>query len=166
MIPVPLVYAFLLGKQQERYEEVLQFVKDAVGRYRIAPCAPQKIMTDFELGIINACTKIFPTVPVSCCYFHLGQSIYRRIQGAGLQQQYNDPDDRTLKDYAHRLLALAFVPMPDVPAAFNALYRECPPELHGIYDNFNEYHIAGKPRCCGRQRATRPGYVPTLWNQY
>ena len=60
---------------------------------------------------------------------------------------------------------MAFFSVADVPAAFNALLRECPAELRGIYDNFKEYYIAGKPNS-GRQRATRPRHVPTLWNQF
>ncbi len=81
---VPLVYAFLPGKKTECYEEVLEVVKDAVEGFHVAPCALTKIMSDFELVIINACTEVFPGVPLSGCYFHLGQIIYRRVKGNGL----------------------------------------------------------------------------------
>ncbi len=46
--------------------------------FHIAQCAPTKIMSDFELAIINACTEVFPGVPLSDCYFHLGQIIIQK----------------------------------------------------------------------------------------
>ena len=64
------------------------------------------------------------------------------------------------------LLALAFVPQADVISAFNELRRECPAELHGVYDEFKEFFIIGRP-ARGRRPATRPRYsISLLWNQY
>ncbi len=82
----------------------------------------------------HVCTEVFLGVPLSGCYFHLGQIIYRRVQGAGLQEQYQDPLDRTVTRYTHMLLALAFVPEADVLTSFPRLCRECPVELHGVYN--------------------------------
>ncbi len=79
VVAAPLVHTFLSGKKTELYKELLEVVKDAVERFHIAPCAPTKIMSDFELEIINACAEIFPGVPSSGCYFHLGLIIYRRV---------------------------------------------------------------------------------------
>lgn len=169
VVAMPLVYAFLSGKKMELYKEVLEVVRDTVNRFNINPCVPTKIMSDFELAIINACKEVFPNIPVSGCYFHLGQIIYRRIQDAGLQQRYRDPLDRTIKRYTHRLLALAFVPVADVPDAFDQLRARCPQELHEVYDDFKEYYISGRP-AQGRGRNRRPGvqprYPPAMWNQY
>ncbi|KAL6953037.1 hypothetical protein U1Q18_051221, partial [Sarracenia purpurea var. burkii] len=50
-----------------------------------------------------------------CCFFHLGQAVYRRIQDEGLATQYNNEEDRELKTYTHMMLALAYVPVGDVP---------------------------------------------------
>ena len=69
------VYALLSGKETDQYKKVLEVVKDAVEQYWIQPCAPVNIMTDLELAIINAATAVFPTIPMSCCYFYLGQSV-------------------------------------------------------------------------------------------
>ncbi len=91
------MYAFPSGKKTELYKEVLEVVKDAVEIFNIAPCAPSKIMSDFELAILNACREVFTGVPLSGYYFHLGQIIYRRVQGDGLEEQYRDPLNRTVK---------------------------------------------------------------------
>lgn len=165
VVAVPFVYALLTGKTTAMYQKVLEVVKEAVDTFHVAPCTPDKIMTDFELGIINACRAVYPAVPISCCYFHLGQIIYRRVQEEGLQAQYRSTEDRSVKRFTHMLLALAFVPEADVRASFRALRRECPPDLRGLYDRFNEYFIAGKP-ARGRREAVPPRYPPALWNQY
>jgi hypothetical protein len=164
-VAVPLVYALLSGKTQAMYTEVLEVVRDAVAKFRVAPCTPTKIMSDFEVAIINACRDVFPQVPVSACYFHLGQIVYQRIQDAGLQVQYRDPDDPMIKRYTHMLLALAFVPQADVQASFTELRRDCPEDLLPVFDDFNEYYVSGRPRR-GRRAPVAPRYPVRLWNQY
>lgn len=169
VVAIPSVYAFLSGKKTALYKEVLEVVRDAVNRYNIDPCLPTKIMTDFEVAIINACREVFPNIPQSGCNFHLGQIVYRRVQESGLQEQYRDPCDRSIKKYTHRLLALAFVPVADVPNAFTTLRAACPPALHDLYDDFARYYITGKPaRGRGRnyRAAVPPRYSIEFWNQY
>jgi len=164
-VAIPLVYCLLSGKQKALYIEALEAVDRAVQQYRIDPCTPTKIMSDFEIAITNACKRVFPGTAVSGCFFHLGQSIYRKVQEVGLQVQYNDRNDRSIKEYTHRLLSLAFVPVADVTRAFNALHNACPRALHGVYDYFKKNYVTGTPGR-GNRRAVPPRYPPQLWNQY
>ena len=164
-VPLPLVYALLSRKTQDQYEAVLAAVKQAVEEYRLHNCAPRNIMTDFEKGIINACQKIYPQVAVSCCSFHLGQSVYRQVQQRGLQAQYNDENDRSLRDAVHMLLALAFVPVNDVSATFELLRDDAPDALLPVLDYFENTYVNGSPRR-GRRAAVPPRYPPPLWNQH
>ncbi len=54
-VSLPLVYALLPSKTEVHYTLVLQKVKEAAARFCIrAAAGPTKIMTDFEMGIINA----------------------------------------------------------------------------------------------------------------
>ncbi len=85
-----------------------KLVKNAVAHYQLPHCVTQKIMTDFEKGIINTTQELFPKIQVACCFFHLGQSVYRQVQDKGLQQAYNNPDERGIKTFIHKLLALAY----------------------------------------------------------
>lgn len=147
-----------------QYETVLRAVLSAAQHYQIN-CHPQRVMTDFELAIINACESVFPAVSVSCCFFHLKQSTYRKIQSEGLQTAYNDPDNRELKIQTSMLLGLAFVPLEDLENNFEILREELVDELLPISDYLEQVYIIGV-RARGRRRATPPRYCPIKWNQY
>ena len=73
---------------------------------------------------------MYPAVLASCCFFHIGQSLYRGVQQEGLETQYNDPDDRTLKEYVHMILSLAFVPVEDAESTFDSSRDACPDEFY------------------------------------
>ena len=76
-IAVPLVYSLLSSKTTESYEAVLRAVKDEARRQGVANVTPETVMTDFELAIKNATEVVFSSSSVKCCFFHLGQSLYR-----------------------------------------------------------------------------------------
>lgn len=85
---------------------VCRYAKNSIiffDEHRIV-CEPSKTIIDFKKSIINACQEVYSNCPFSCCFFHFGQSIYRKIQSIGLQAAYNDPDDRLLKMYSHMML--------------------------------------------------------------
>jgi len=104
--------------------------------------------------------RVFPGTPVSECYFHPGQNIYCKVQEQGFQVQYNAPADRSIKDYTHMLLCLAFVPVADVTSAFNALRTAHPPAPHDVFDFFKKNYVTGTPRRDNR-RAVPPRYPPS-----
>ena len=66
-------------------------------------------MTDFEQAIINAAKSNFAEEVIRLYLFHLCQSAYRRIQGAGLQQRYGDQQDVSIRHAARSMMALSFV---------------------------------------------------------
>lgn len=99
------------------------------------------IMTNFEKAIINACEEVFLNSPLSYSFFHLSQSVYRQIQSVGLQAAYNDPNERSLKVYAHMMLALAFVSLADVLRIFSLLKNNAPKDLLPIFEYFENNFI-------------------------
>jgi len=113
------------NKTEEAYKVILKAVKDAANQHGIPNIAPETIMSDFELAlaILNAAAETFPTSTIRCCFFHLGQSVYRKVQSEGLQAQYNDANDRTLKEAVHMMLSLAFVPEEEVAQNFDFALR-------------------------------------------
>ena len=53
---------------------------------------------------INRFEDVYPNVPITCCFFHLDQSLYRKIQSEGLQEACNDPNDRDKNILAYVLI--------------------------------------------------------------
>jgi len=57
---------------------------------------PDKIVTDFEKGLRNACMLQWPEIKLDGCRFHLSQTWWRAIQRLGLAADYkNDGSEIT-----------------------------------------------------------------------
>ena len=67
-------------------------------------------MTDFEQAAIGAIRDAFPGIILVGCFFHMSQSLYRRIQAEGLQAAYAEQDGR-LAIQARSFAALALIPL-------------------------------------------------------
>jgi hypothetical protein len=174
---LPTVFALLPNKTQATYIRTLEAIKILRSNLN-----PQTIMLDFEQAEINAFKQAFPSITVRGCFFHLSQSLWRRIQcDEELASHYTDVndenDDDTDDDDDHddewplnirKLLALAFVPVDDVVNAFEELmktnfYRNNEEILDGITSYFESNWIGKRLRSGNRREPKHP--IP-LWNQY
>ena len=108
----------------------------------------------------TAVNEVFPNASVKGCFFHFSQAIYRKVQAEGLQQHYAADTDFALQ--ARMLAAMAFVPAPDVDAAFAELTRNVPEELLPILDYFEDTYLGAVRR--GIRRA--PRFPATMWSIY
>ena len=79
---LPLLYALMPNKHQRTYQNLFTNV-NALTRQN---AHPENVITDFELGAINAFRQTFPNARQVACFFHFSQNVYRRVQRAGLQQ--------------------------------------------------------------------------------
>ena len=86
--------------------------------------SPQRIMQDFEKGLMNACLHVFSRVIVKGCYFHYAQCLWQRIQCIGLSVSYRENADH--RNWFRMLLAMPFVPMPHVKDAFQFVKNTAP----------------------------------------
>lgn len=185
VVALPFVYALLSSKTSDEYTQVLNAVVRAAELFQIRGCTPARIMSDFELSIINAARAAFADSEIGLCMFHLGQFIYRHLVDEGLSRAYDDPDDRGVKLNTHMLLALAFVPPEDVKSAYRLLREEIrlhQDELIPVADYFDATYVNGPPprhapaaRGRGRGRGRGHGAVPRAmpprypietWNHY
>ncbi|KAL7305588.1 hypothetical protein TKK_0002318 [Trichogramma kaykai] len=141
---LPLAYALLSSKEEQQNRATLKALKDAAAEYSIQPFHAQAIMTDFELGIINAAQEVYPDAEIHLCFFHLKQSLYKQIQKLKLQKEYNNPDDSSVRDYATMIAALCYVPAQDVVRAFKALKPEVPAVLKPFVQYFDWTYVNGK----------------------
>jgi hypothetical protein len=105
---------------------------------------PATVTLDFEKAAINAFHELFPDAAVNSCFYHLSQSIYRKVQTSALQERYAWDEAFSL---AVRLLtALAFVPPEHVVDAFERVQENLPAETEPISDYFEDTYIVGLRR--------------------
>ncbi|CAI6370103.1 unnamed protein product [Macrosiphum euphorbiae] len=72
-VSFPMVYALLTSATEETYTAFFQIVR------HLLPLnyGNLTIITDFERGLMNAVTTVFPESRLQCCWFHFCQSIVR-----------------------------------------------------------------------------------------
>lgn len=169
---MPLVYALLAKKTQDTYKTFL----NEVARYARTtdhneePFSPAMILTDFEMAVINSVRIVFPETIHKGCLFHLGQSIWRRIQEFELQKTYQENGEFSLK--MRHLIALAYLPHHEIPEAFNLLKETVlPAEAEQVTVWFEINYVNG--RLTSRANDTKvlihrtpPLFPPELWSVY
>ncbi|RNA32767.1 hypothetical protein BpHYR1_049728 [Brachionus plicatilis] len=113
---LPMMYALLPNKKQLTYKKMFKMVKSLVQK------SPSSINVDFELAAINAIKAVF-NCKIYGCYFHLCQSMWRRVQKRGKVKYWYDESFRTS---FRRLQSLAYLPLEDVSVGFEYV-RSCSP---------------------------------------
>jgi hypothetical protein len=88
----------------------------------------------------------------------LGQNLWRKVQKYDLAAAYQS--DEGVRIYVKMLLALSFIPIVDVPFAFDELVENCPPELTPSTDYWEDNYI-GRQR---RGKRSQPRFNADIWN--
>lgn len=113
---VPLVFVLCCSKTQRTYEHILQKLIE------IEPSIqPKIVIMDFERAVINAVRLLFKSSQVAGCYFHFSGSLWKHVQGNGLQTSY--AEDAMFALNIRMFLALAFVPVDHIERAFEELLK-------------------------------------------
>jgi hypothetical protein len=163
---LPLVYSLITSKSEEIYKNLFEELIEFAAENDIN-LQPSTILTDFELASINASRQIFPNVENKGCFFHLGQSGWRKIQSCGLATRYGNDEQFSLM--LRHLFALAFLPPQEIPEAFNILKFEMPSEATEIVQWFEDNYVHGRIRRRLRNETvirSAPLFPPQLWSVY
>lgn len=83
---------------------------------------PLKIISDFELAILNTAKEFFPYSLGKGCQFHFGQIIWRKVQKEGLSVLYGNSEEFSIE--VRMIKALAFLPASEIPEYYDALYKK------------------------------------------
>ena len=169
-------YVFLQRKNQAAYEEMLEALLDqceAESYY----ADPDKIVIDFELSMIQAIRlKISEDIHIQCCFYHLTQATWRKVQELGLATEYKENED--LRTFVGMIDGLALLPEEDVPAGMQYLRDNCPlhpPAVQDLVNYFDSTYVTGRfrqlqqPRLQdqiqpARIRRIPPRFPLALWN--
>lgn len=126
---IQLLFILLPSKTEFIYKKLLIELK-----LLLAAMAPESILIDYEVAMMNAISNQFLDSVIRGCLFHRNQCIYRKIQQNGLKQKYDQDVKFALK--RRYLPAVAFVPIANVVQAFEELlhYEFFPEEAQSIVD--------------------------------
>lgn len=154
------VYVLVKNKTRATYDRLLNELL-----LLIPTAAPQRIMTDFESAAMGAFRQRFPNAQVSGCYFHLCQSVLRKVNEVGLKVDYETRDD--VRGAVRCLAALSHIPSDDVAGAFDLLSDDMPQVEHldELYTYFEHTYIRGR-RLPGRGGYRPPLFPVEIWNQF
>ena len=165
---VPVVYTFLQRKTQDIYEELLQAIIDRCRTIGVEP-DPTCIVIDFEISAKNALHAVLGAdLDVHCCFYHLTQSTWRKIQELGLVDHYREDDD--FRHFCGMLDGLAFLPTDRVQEGMQYLRTIVPDEADQLLAYFDATYVSGRhrqvqaPRGAIRIRRTPPQFPPASWN--
>ena len=156
------VYCLVRNKQRSSYERILAQMK-----IMIPAANPERILVDFETAAMSAFQAAYPNAVISGCYFHLCQSVLRKVNDIGMKQEYET--NNAVCGSVRCLAALALVPEVDVIEAFDLLADDIA-DLHERMPELLSYFEHTYIR--GRRRAGQAGnYGPSIfpvhrWNQH
>ena len=156
----PCIYALLPNKTQATYTRLFQELSNVTNG-----ASPSSLLIDFEKAAQNAFEAVHPNADVSGCFFHLCKNIWRKVQSAGLQQRYQDDAEFSIS--VRMIMALAFIPLPDLDTAFDDLFNEIRNNFNNDMDdvlNYFEDTYMGRPRRNGRRDP--PMFAHEMWTMY
>ena len=111
---VPLIFGLLPNKSEHTYDRFLLAVKDLLPKFE-----PDTYICDFEKSMHNSLSKVFDSLNIKGCLFHLSQWCWRKIYELGCRNQYNTDDE--FKLLMKSFCALAFLKTDKVISAFEQL---------------------------------------------
>jgi len=154
----PCAYCLLPNKTHATYKRVFQILKTACQNL-----VPRICIIDFEAAAKRALLEEFPQISVEGCFFHLTQSVWRKVQSVGLTEEYKNSAD--VRHFVKSLCSLAFLRVEIVPEAFEKLRDSIEnigvDELVQVYDYFEDTYI-GRVGRRGIRRS--PTFGRTMWN--
>jgi hypothetical protein len=155
------VYCLLKDKSRQTYDRLLVTLLQLVPQSN-----PQTIVTDFEISAMNAFQQAFPRAEVSGCYFHLCQSVLRKVNEVGLKAEYESNDEIT--GFIRCITALSHVPAADVVDAFDILVQQMPrnEKVEEVATYFERTYVRGRRRPGRGEHYNPPIFPVAVWNKF
>jgi hypothetical protein len=114
----PVLYCFLSSKRRRAYDTMWEQVKALASNANNVHNIRTVVM-DFESSCWISFRAAFPQADIQGCFFHLHQSMLRKIKSRGHYKKYLR--DNNYCKFIRMLLALSAVPVGDVEAVYGEL---------------------------------------------
>ncbi|KAE9526500.1 hypothetical protein AGLY_013148 [Aphis glycines] len=118
-----LIYCLLPSKTSNCYESMWKYIQKLCEKYNLE-FSPKILLVDFEKAAHDGFLAVFPNSKIKCCKFHLGQSLFRKIQILGLRNEYMKNSE--IRIWLKSFFGLAFLPCTEVSDAFADLMSITP----------------------------------------
>ncbi|XP_043276879.1 uncharacterized protein [Venturia canescens] len=130
----PFVWVVMTKKTQVAYVACLRYIKEHVLPANNIVLA----MSDFERGLRNAITEIFPGVHSMGCNTHHDRALYGKAKALGLQNFLRTNEEA--KMYFKKVLALAYLPAHLIGTKFRDLKNRLSDAVKRRLRSFNDYY--------------------------
>ncbi|CAF1224083.1 unnamed protein product [Didymodactylos carnosus] len=151
---LPLAFVFFNGKSKKKYSKLLRCLKDKAFALMML-FALDKIVLDFETGLVPAFQDEFPLPGITGCNFHFNQALYRNLQNLGLQQEY--VDNEAVRKYFRMISGIPFPPTHLVQLTYDEVVDSTPlrrgHKMQPFYRYFSNMWLNGQ-------------YAVEVWNVY
>jgi hypothetical protein len=124
-ISVPLVYTFMKSKNSISYGILFSRLSNYLQNL-------EYLIIDFEQAVFKTAFETIPHVTVHSCFFHLGQSMWRKIQSYGFSNDYKC--NKNFRVSVKKLLLLCYFPIERVISELKMIDKSCEGK-----DFFNKY---------------------------
>ena len=146
---LPCLFVLLPNKTEAVYLKMWEKIQE------------RHLIIDFEKAVINSFQHFWKSTNIKCCFFHLTQNIWRKLQAEGLQANYNNDEEFGLK--IRCLPALAFVAPMDVKEYFEAAIEHLATISQALVLYFEHTYI-GRTLPGGFHQ--EPMFPIEMWNQH
>lgn len=157
---IPLVYVLMSSKTMECYVAIFKILHSF-------GCQPTDLIVDFELAVVLAFESVFVNSKGCGCLFHLGQSVWRKVQNLGKATLYKN--SRSFCKAINMVLCLSFVPVAEVITHISTIENFV--EKENLLEDFNEFlnyfksTYLGSEKCNGEFMNVK-GIGVSFWNVY
>ncbi|XP_074101990.1 uncharacterized protein LOC141529387 [Cotesia typhae] len=135
---LPIAWALMTSKTKKSYTDIFNYFKTELAPHLNI----NKVISDFELGIMGAVRSSYVHAQPQGCNFHFIQAIIRRTITEKLDSLIEERED--IRVFIRKLLGLAFLPADDIEKAFLLLvnqHKEIIQPLKGLIDYFRSYWL-------------------------
>ena len=159
----PCIYALLPNKTEKTYHDFTQALLQLIPNTN-----PERIKMDIEKAAVNAFSTTFPAAQITGSYYHLCQSVLRKINEVGLKKAYTTTPELALA--LKMIPATAFLPVEQVEDGFNIVMKEVGDILLRLKSDDEVSEKVEQFACYFRKTYMRgtnraPLFEPLIWNQ-
>ncbi|CAF3438922.1 unnamed protein product [Rotaria socialis] len=132
---IPLLWCLTSCRTQSVYDAIYKRLKKIAKQMQMEWKMTQCMM-DFERAVMNSFQEAFSNIDLKCCWYHLVQSLWRKIQKLGLTVPYET--DPLVNSWLRQFMALPLISKGLINDALQLL-KDTVPSNDNKYQKFIQY---------------------------